>query len=137
MSLLEQNGRVIIHTFGDGDWRVVREDLRARGLLADDTPGQARSVAPEWGDNLSRQRRRQAAEDLWSQGRPITGALSERHCRLRGLAGPLPDEAALRHHGLTPLSVYRPGPATRPEDGAPGPDRRSEMRHSSRAGFGI
>jgi hypothetical protein len=36
VSLLEIGGRLIVHTFGDGDWRQVRDDLRARGLLLDD-----------------------------------------------------------------------------------------------------
>ncbi|WP_425483869.1 toprim domain-containing protein [Caulobacter soli] len=51
---------------------------------------------------------------LWSAGRAIEGALSERHCRLRGVQGPLPGDHALRHHGLVPLAVYRRGSATRP-----------------------
>src|SRR5271156_4753459 len=33
VSLLLENGRVIVHTFGDGDWRSVLDDLRARQLI--------------------------------------------------------------------------------------------------------
>lgn len=113
VSLLERNGRLIVHAFGDSDWRAVRDDLRARGLLGADAPvcdhGEAASHEGE-----SRVRRRQCAEVLWSCGRSIIGTASERHCRHRGVFGALPGVEALRHHGLTPLSVYRPGTTTRP-----------------------
>lgn len=112
VSLLERDGRLIVHTFGDSDWRAVRDDLRARGLLTAETVSAARSDPVE--DDASRRRRRAVAQDLWDAGRPIAGALAERHCRLRGVEGPLPGGEALRHHGLAPLSAYRPGPATRP-----------------------
>lgn len=114
VSLLERDGRIIVHAFGDGDWRAARDDLRARGLLGDGglaTGSLARAIDP--GDD-GRVRRRQIARDLWTAGRPIAGSLSERHCRHRGLIGSLPDAQGLRHHGLAPLSVYRPGGATRP-----------------------
>lgn len=114
VSLLEHDGRLIIHTFGGGDWRVVRDDLRARGLLDDEGRGQGRDRPSDASESAARQLRRQTARRLWSQGRAIDGTLSERHCRLRGLVGPCPDQTALRHHGLAPLSVYRPGRATRP-----------------------
>ncbi|WP_454719061.1 toprim domain-containing protein [Caulobacter segnis] len=114
VSLLERDGRLIIHTFGGADWRTVRDDLRARGLLGDEGAGQGQDRPCGATDCASRRLRRQTAEALWSQGRAITATLSERHCRLRGMVGPAPDDTVLRHHGLTPLSVYRPGGATRP-----------------------
>lgn len=114
VSLLEQNGRLIIHTFGGGDWRTVRDDLRARRLLGDERPSQGQAIESDPSDNLSRRRRRECALALWETGRDIEGTLSATHCRLRGIGGTLPDGEALRHHGLAPLSVYRSGPATRP-----------------------
>jgi len=112
VSLLERDGRLIIHTFGDGDWRAVRDDLRARGLLAQ-TPRDLPAAHQEGQDRLG-QHRVEVARDLWAAGRSIEGTLSGRHCRYRGVNGPLPGPEALRHHGLAPVSVYRPGPALRP-----------------------
>lgn len=113
VSLLERDGRLIIHTFGDGDWRRVRDDLRARGLLGDGADDPAASPRRP-GRDEDRARRREVAQALWADGRTVAGTLSERHCRLRGLVGDPPGPSALRHHGLVPLSVYRPGAATRP-----------------------
>lgn len=114
VSLLEQGDRLIVHVFGGGDWRQVRDDLRARGLLADsgDLPRSRASEAAS--DSARRAARRQTAIQLWDAARPVAGSLAERHCRLRGVRGALPGPDALRHHGLTPLSVYRPLASTRP-----------------------
>lgn len=113
VSLLERDGRLIVHTFGDADWRAVRDDLRARGLLGQDERAAPATASPA-DDDPARRRRRECALALWEAGRAVEGTLSDTHCRLRGIDGTLPDSAALRHHGLVPLSVYRPGPATRP-----------------------
>ncbi|MFX7620657.1 hypothetical protein ABTJ52_19740, partial [Acinetobacter baumannii] len=75
VSLLERDGRLIIHTFGGADWRAVRDDLRARGLLGDEGAGQGQDRPSIASDNVSRQRRRQTAELLWLQARPIAGTL--------------------------------------------------------------
>lgn len=112
VSLLERDGRLIIHTFGDGDWRVVRDDLRARGLLGPSVAGGA-ATRVELHDE-GRQRRLEVARELWAGGRAIEGTISARHCRGRGVIGLLPGPDALRHHGMTPISIYRPGPARRP-----------------------
>ena len=32
VSLLLKDGRIIVHTFGDGDWRAVLDHLRGEGL---------------------------------------------------------------------------------------------------------
>ena len=112
VSLLERDGRLIVHTFGDGDWRQVRDDLRARGLLGgrEATDRRERLASP----GPARAARREVALALWSAGRAIEGSLSARHCRLRGVRGPLPGDQALRHHGLAPLAVYHPASSTRP-----------------------
>ena len=113
VSLWDRDGRLLIHTFGDGDWRTVRDHLRAEGLLdgsgGDDPPAMAR-VAPSAG----RRERQAVARRLWSAGRTIAGTASERHCRLRGVIGDLPGPSVLRHHSFAPLAVYRPVSPTRP-----------------------
>lgn len=114
VSLLERDDRLIVHVFGGGDWRQVRDDLRARGLLSDKgglSPSPALDATVE---SARRAARRQTALALWQASRPLGGSLSERHCRLRGVRGPLPGPDALRHNGMTPLSVYRPRSPARP-----------------------
>jgi putative DNA primase/helicase len=113
VSLLEQDGRILIHTFGDGDWRQVREQLGGLGLLGTgaETGRRMERAGRAAADGASR---RSVAQALWDQGRPILGTLSERHCRGRGMAGALPGASALRHHPAAPISVYRPGSAVRP-----------------------
>lgn len=115
VSLLEEDGRVVVHTFGDGDWRAVRDHLRSLGLL--DEPGLSRSLEaprPTALDDARREARRQSAARLWGEGRALVGTVSARHCRGRGVRGDLPGPGALRHHPAAPLSVYRQGRATRP-----------------------
>jgi putative DNA primase/helicase len=33
VSLMLREGRIIVHTFGDGDWRTVLDHLRGHGLV--------------------------------------------------------------------------------------------------------
>jgi hypothetical protein len=113
VSLLERDGRLIIHTFGEGDWRQVRDHLRSLGLIGG-TPSPidaATRPSPPCGEG---HRRRATAQALWTQGRDIAATVSARHCRGRGMADPLPGPWALRHHPAAPISVYRPGRAARP-----------------------
>lgn len=112
VSLLERDGRIIIHTFGDGDWRGVRDHLRAHGLLGGSDHLETAVAAP-CADSVA-SGRLAAASRLWSGGRSIAGTLSERHCRGRGLVGEAPGAHALRHHPAAPVSVYRQGRARRP-----------------------
>lgn len=117
VSLLLEKNRIVVHTFGDGDWRAVLDDLRDRGLIdAANAPisqvGAARARAQV--EAPSARARRAAALRIWEAGRPLAGALAERHCRLRGVERVLPGPEALRHGGLTPVSAYRDGGPTRP-----------------------
>lgn len=115
VSLWDQGGRLLIHTFGDGDWRGVRDHLRAEGLLdgSDLSSDRAMGSNPTPGGRR-RAERQETARQLWRAGRTIAGTPSERHCRSRGVTANLPGSSVLRHHGLTPLAVYRPGSPTRP-----------------------
>lgn len=124
VSLLERDGRVIVHSFAGGDWRAVRDHLRDLGLLGPSADWTAAAPPVETASDRGRAARRDAALRLWRQGRPVAGTLSERHCRGRGVAGDIPGPDALRHHPAAPLAVYRPTGAARPAlmAGVLGPD---------------
>lgn len=114
VSLLLEGGRVVVHTFGGSDWREVLDHLRALDLI--DAANAPRSVtaveaSPAPATHLER---RDAALRLWEGGRAIAGTASERYWRSRGLAGPLPSPAVLRHNADTPVSAYRPRGHARP-----------------------
>ena len=111
VSLLLEDDRVVVHTFGDGDWKAVLDFLRDQHLIDAanaplDGPGRpvgARPARPV----ASRLERRDAALRLWEGGRGVAGTLSERHCRQRGVARPLPGPEILRHNSEAPVSAYR------------------------------
>ena len=118
VSLLLEDDRVVVHTFGDGDWRAVLDFLRDQRLRDAanaplDGPGRpvgARPARPV----VSRLERRDAAMRLWEGGRAVVGTLSARHCRLRGVERPLPGPEVLRHNTEAAVSAYRRQGYTRP-----------------------
>jgi hypothetical protein len=118
VSLLLQDGRVVVNTYGRTDWKDVLDDLRQRNLIgrnnapidAPGVPAIGRPSAPAPSDR----ERLEAARRLWDAGRPLGTTLAARHCRLRGLTGPLPGPEALRYLHDAPISVYRPGGGRRP-----------------------
>ena len=117
VSLLLKNNRIIVHTFGDGDWRGVLDHLRGRGLI--DAANAPRSVAGTAAMRVqaeapSARERRATASRLWEAGRPLGHSLAARHCRLRGLTAALPGPEALRYGPEIPVSAYRTGGPTRP-----------------------
>lgn len=111
VSLLLKEGRVIVHTFGDGDWKAVLDFLRDQQLIdADNAPlgGSGRPVGALSARAVaSRLERRDAALRLWEAGRALPKTLSERHCRLRGVERPLPGPEVLRHNSEAAVSAYR------------------------------
>jgi putative DNA primase/helicase len=118
VSLLLEGDRVVVHSFGDGDWRAVLDQLRALNLIdAANAPldgAGGRPVGRPVRDFGSDRERREAALRLWDAGKPLGHSLAARYCRLRGLTQDLPGTQALRHHGEVPVSVYRPGRLRRP-----------------------
>lgn len=109
VSLLLKEGRIIVHTFGDGDWRVVLDHLRGEGLVdahnAPTTLSQSRraSAAGNPGTTIERLN---AARRIWEAGKAVAHTLSERHCRLRAITRALPGPQVLRHCGHAPVSAY-------------------------------
>lgn len=118
VSLLLEDDRVVVHTFGDGDWKAVLDFLRDQQLIDAvnaplDGPGRpvgARPARPV----ASRLERRDAALRLWEVGRAVDGTLSARHCRLRGVERPLPGPEVLRHNAEAAVAAYRGGGYARP-----------------------
>ncbi len=107
VSLWLTDGRLIIHGFGSADWRAVRDDLRARGLIDGGGRliggGVTRGTAPR----PDPRERRAAAAALWDDSVAIRpGNASDRH--LQGRAVRCGRAASdLRHHPRAPISVYR------------------------------
>ncbi|RAK69250.1 virulence-associated protein E [Phenylobacterium kunshanense] len=102
VSLMLSDGRVIAHSFAGDGWRAVLDDLFERGLVDRDGRLVDAGVASATSGPSARARRA-IAQDLWAEGRPITGTLSEIHLRRRGVASASP---TLRHHPGVPAAVY-------------------------------
>jgi len=111
VSLLLRDGRVIVHTFGDSDWREVLDDLRERRLIDDDNAPTSiainrRADRSDRGAPASNLARLAAARRIWEDGRGLSGTLSERHCRLRHVRRTLPGPDVSRHCTETPVAAY-------------------------------
>jgi putative DNA primase/helicase len=110
VSLMLREGRIIVHTFGDGDWRGVLDDLRSRGLIdvrnAPTSGGRAAAGSAAAVISFSDSDRLAAARRIWDGGRPLAATLSERHCWLRRIERSLPGPDVVRHSGQTPVSAY-------------------------------
>jgi hypothetical protein len=116
VSLLLEDNRVVVHTFGHGYWRAVLDDLRARGLIdVCNAPlsivGAQRREAPL---AASAPERRDAALRFWEGGVQISGTVAERYCRRRDLVRDLPGPEVLRYHPQAPVSAYRESRLRRP-----------------------
>ncbi len=117
VSLLLQDDRVVVHTFGDGDWRGVLDHLRRLNLI--DAANAPLSVSgaiqrASRAEVKSAPERRDAALRLWEVGRPIRRTPSERHCRLRGITRELPGPEVLRHCAEAPVAAYARSRYARP-----------------------
>ena len=110
VSLLLEGGRIVVHTFGDSDWRAVLDHLRAHQLIDAANAPTSLGAAREAGARatvVSRPERLGAALKLWEGARPVRCTISERHCRLRGILRDLPGGEVLRHKAEAPISAYR------------------------------
>jgi putative DNA primase/helicase len=113
VSLWLQAGRVVVHTFGAGDWREVLDELRLRGWIdADnrllDAGGVA--VAPDRAGPVeaTRVERMAAAHRLWDGGGSLeAGSAAAMYLARRRVSVALADAGALRAHAAAPAAVYR------------------------------
>ena len=107
VSLLLDSGRVIVHTFGDSDWKAVLAHLRDHNLIDQDNAPTGRSAIIHRPLAVpARLERRKAAQRIWENGFALEGTASERHCRNRLIRRPLPGSSALRHHPGAPVFAY-------------------------------
>ena len=105
VSLLLEGDRLIIHCFGQSDWREVRNYLADLGLAEGPASGEhapPRASPPQ--TSPSPDERLASVRALWAEARPVAGSLSERHARLRGARRGLGER--LRHHRAAPLGIY-------------------------------
>lgn len=117
VSLLLQGDRLVIHGFGAADWRSVRDQLRALGLIHADgrVTGGSASLA---GSSIARPDtgvRIETARRLWAATIPIVdGDLCARHLGRRGIETPSARLEDLRRHPAAPVSVFGDGGPTCP-----------------------
>lgn len=105
--LIGRTGRVVVHSFGSSTAAEILADLRDCGLIdqAGFPSGQASPAPPA--PLVSDTAKVRRAIDLWGEGVPIGGTLSERHlCHWRGIGRSLREITALRHHPHCPVAVY-------------------------------
>ena len=116
ISLLLDGRRVIAHGFGGADWRAALDELRRRGLIDAEgrvTHGGLGAVAHL--TPLSDIVRLDAARALWTASAPVRRASpAARYGQSRAIRRSLAGIPALRMCAAVPLSVYRPGRASRP-----------------------
>lgn len=114
VSLLLSGDRLVIHCFGDGDWRTVRARLEAAGLV--DGMGRVKS-SPESAPGPARPRpdrtmRVGTPRRLWAGTMAIGPAsLSRRYLDARAIRQDPSAITGLRHHPAAPVAAYRGGPA--------------------------
>jgi putative DNA primase/helicase len=109
--LLDDNNRVIINTFGGGDWKEAADYLIGLGMI--DRRRQLSGSGVARGDlrqnpPINPRIRTAVARELWERGRPVVGTLGETYARSRGVTRGLPGPSSLRFDRETPLSAYNP-----------------------------
>jgi hypothetical protein len=114
VSLLLEDGRVVVNSFGRGDWRDVLDDLRRRRLIGPDNELLGGHGPRARTASRTEQDRRAAAMAIWESGRGLGRTLSAAYCRGRAIGRHLPGPWALRHASEVPISVYRPRRHRRP-----------------------
>lgn len=108
VSLLLQEGRVVVHSFGRSTWREVLDELRRRGLIDGYGRPACSSASSSWSTapKPAELDRRRIALRLWDEATPLARQVSLLHLRGRGIARAAPVSAGLRHHGGIPSAVY-------------------------------
>lgn len=116
VSLLLSGDRLVIHGFGGANWRDVRDQLLALGLIdAAGRPVGGANLSPRAAQRPHQPARVAAARSLWDEASPlIAGSLSHRHLRGRAIRLDPAGLQGLRHHPAAPVSVFRRDSPTRP-----------------------
>jgi putative DNA primase/helicase len=114
VSLLLVDGRVIVHSFGDGDWRAALRHLQTLGFV--DEAGRLTGLGSYGGlqgsSGLGSSRRSAAeriavAQRLWDEAWPLSETSpGGRHVRIRGVVQALERVCDLRSHSTIRLSVF-------------------------------
>jgi putative DNA primase/helicase len=109
LSILSDNGRVVVSCFGAGSWKEALGNLRDLGLIDRDNRPTGSSL-PMLGPPplvVSSREKTSTARTIWADGRASDGTLAETHLRLRHIAGVLPGLHVARFRFAVPLCVYR------------------------------
>lgn len=116
VSLAEtEDGRILIHCFSPrDDWRGVRDDLRARGLLnpaAEPSDAPTRQTSPTLVVQPQAEDRSLRARRWWEEGRSLPGTPAAAYLRARHIAAGLESEALRFHARVTSLDDRQRRPA--------------------------
>ena len=118
LSILSDNGRVVVSCFGAGDWKEALGHLRDLGLIdRDNRPtGSGLPILGPLPLVVPSHEKTAAAKFIWEAGRDMSRTLAENHLRFRHITGDLPGAGVARFSQAVPLSAYRTEPwiATRP-----------------------
>ena len=109
LSLLSDNGRVVVSCFGGGDWKEALGHLREAGLI--DRNNRPTGCGPPmlgpFPPSLSSREKAAAAWRIWEGGRAIGKTLAHTHLRLRHVTGDLPGHHVARFNPAVRLCAYR------------------------------
>lgn len=112
---LNDDNRVVVHSFNNLDFGVILDALRASNHIDANNRLTGSGSAPA-GSNApqSQPERIATALRIWNSGRALDRSLGEKHCRRRGILRDLPGPAALRFIPEAPVSVYQSASRTMP-----------------------
>jgi len=107
LSILSDNGRIVVSCLGAGDWKEALGRLRNLGLIDRDNRPTG-SGLPMLGPLplVSSRERAATAGRIWEGGRAIGGTLAQTHLRLRHISGDLPGPRVARFNPAVPLCAY-------------------------------
>jgi hypothetical protein len=114
---LFENDRVVVHCFGDGDWKLVLDDLRDRGLIDGEhrpTSLVAAAAPCVSAPPASRTLRIATAQRIWGLGQPLGRSAAAHYLRRRGITRALPGPDAARYIAEAPTAAYAAQSRTRP-----------------------